>query len=143
MTLILAAQAFATLMMVGVIWMCQIAHYPLFADVGARLPAYQVRNRVRTTYVVGPPMLVEAITALLVLILLPTGVPMWAAWLGIALVAVCWITTFVRSVPAHERLTAAYDEDALAQLVRTNWIRTVAWTARGVLVLWMLVAATG
>lgn len=143
MTLVLAVQAFATLTMVGVVWMCQVAHYPLFADIGAGLPAYQVRNRVRTTYVVGPPMLVEAITALVVLIVLPDGVPMWAAWLGIALVAVCWITTLVRSVPAHERLTTAYDEDALAQLVRTNWIRTVAWTARGVLVLWMLVAATG
>lgn len=143
MTLILAAQAFATLMMVGVIWMCQIAHYPLFADIGDGMPAYQARNRVRTTYVVAAPMLVEAITALIVLIRLPDGVPMWAAWAGIALVAVCWITTFLRSVPAHERLTVAYDPAALDELLRTNWIRTVAWTARGVLVLWMLVVALG
>ncbi len=143
MTLILTVQAFATLMMVGVVWMCQIAHYPLFEDIGSGLPNYQVRNRVRTTFVVGPPMLVEAAMALVILIWLPAGVPMWAAWLGFALVAVCWITTLVRSVPAHERLTAAYDEDALTQLVRTNWIRTIAWTARGVLVLWMLVLALG
>jgi hypothetical protein len=40
----------------------------------------------------------------------------------------------------HARLGQGADEAALRRLVRTNWIRTLAWTARGVLVLWMLVA---
>lgn len=141
MTWLLAIQAFASLTMVGVVWMCQLAHYPLLALVDD-LPAYQTVNRVRTTLVVGAPMLVELATALVVLIVLPAGVPMWAAWLGITLVAVCWITTATLSVPAHERLNAGPDPAALQRLVRTNWIRTAAWTARGVLVLWMLVVAS-
>jgi hypothetical protein len=41
----------------------------------------------------------------------------------------------------HERLGHGYADWAHRRLVQTNWIRTVAWTARGVLVLWMLVAA--
>ena len=141
MTLLLCAQAFATLYMVGVIWMCQIAHYPLFSDIGDALPRYQARNVRLTTWVVGLPMLVEALCAIALLIWLPGGLPMWSVWLGFALVLVIWIATMVFSVPMHERLGHGYADGAHRRLVQTNWIRTVAWTARGVLVLWMLVAA--
>jgi len=41
----------------------------------------------------------------------------------------------------HERLGHGYADGAHRRLVQTNWIRTIAWTARGVLVLWMLVVA--
>lgn len=141
MTWVLAVQAAAALYMTGVIWMCQIAHYPLFADVGAGMPAYQRRNRVRTTYVVGPAMLAELVTAAIVVIARPDAIPAWAAWLGLALVAVCWAVTMALSVPAHERLSARYDEAALERLVRTNCIRTAAWSGHGALALWMLVVA--
>ena len=141
MTWLLCAQAFATLYMVGVIWMCQIAHYPLFSDIGDALPRYQARNVRLTTWVVGLPMLVEALCAIALLIWLPGGLPMWSVWLGFALVLVIWIATMVFSVPMHERLGHGYADGAHRRLVQTNWIRTVAWTARGVLVLWMLVAA--
>ncbi|MFM9123628.1 MAG: hypothetical protein ACKOSO_00265 [Actinomycetota bacterium] len=141
MTWLLAAQAFAALYMTGVIWMCQVAHYPLLHEVGDGLPAYQRRNRVRTTYVVGPAMLVELVAAAVLLVARPAAVPAWAAWLGIALVATCWAVTVLLSVPAHERLSARYDAAALDRLVRTNWIRTAAWTGHGALALWMLAVA--
>ena len=140
MTWLLCAQAFATLYMVGVIWMCQGAHYPLFSDIGDALPRYQARNVRLTTWVVGLPMIVEALCAVALLIWLPGGLPMWSVWLGFALVLVIWIATMAFSVPMHERLGHGYADGAHRRLVRTNWIRTVAWTARGVLVLWMLVA---
>ncbi len=141
MTWLLAVQAGAALYMTGVIWMCQIAHYPLFAEVGDGMPAYQRRNRVRTTYVVGPAMLAELVAAAVLLVSRPEAIPAWAAWLGIALVAIAWGVTIFLSVPAHERLSARYDAAALARLVRTNWIRTAAWTGHGALALWMLVVA--
>lgn len=141
MTWLLAVQAGAALYMTGVIWMCQIAHYPLFADVGSGMPAYQRRNRVRTTYVVGPAMLAELVAAAVLLISRPAAIPAWTAWLGIALVAIAWAVTILLSVPAHERLSARYDAAALARLVRTNWIRTAAWTGHGALALWMLAVA--
>jgi hypothetical protein len=140
-TWLLAVQAGAALYMTGVIWMCQIAHYPLFAEVGAGMPAYQRRNRVRTTYVVGPAMLAELVAAAVLLVSRPEAIPAWAAWLGIGLVAISWAVTMALSVPAHERLSARYDAAALARLVRTNWIRTAAWTGHGALALWMLVVA--
>jgi hypothetical protein len=140
-TWLLCAQAFATLFMCGVIWMCQVAHYPLFSDIGDSLPRYQARNVRLTTWVVGLPMIVEALCAVALLIWLPGDLPMWSVWLGFALVLVIWIATMVFSVPMHGRLGEGYSDGAHRRLVRTNWIRTIAWTARGVLVLWMLVAA--
>ena len=141
MTWLLAVQAFAALFMTGVIWMCQIAHYPLFAEVGDGMPAYQRRNRVRTTFVVGPAMLAELVAAAILVVTRPAAIPAWAAWLGLALVGVCWAVTMLLSVPAHERLSERYDPAALARLVRTNWIRTAAWTGHGALALWMLAVA--
>ena len=141
MTWLLAAQAAATLIMVGVIWMCQLAHYPLLADVGDALPRYQARNVRLTTYVVGLPMLVEAACAVVLVGWHPAAIPLWAALVGLALVAVVWLVTLLQSVPMHERLGRGFDEAALRRLLATNWIRTLAWTARGALVLWMLAVA--
>ena len=65
----------ATLYMTGLIWFVQIVHYPLFSRVGnAEFPAYEQRHTVLTTWVVGPPMLVEGITALILIWLRPGGV---------------------------------------------------------------------
>ena len=138
MTWLLAAQAAATLVMVGVIWMCQVAHYPLFGDIGSALPEYQERNVRLTTRVVGLPMLVEAATVIALLIWRPAEIPLWIALLGAALLIVIWAATVLFSVPLHGRLGHGYDAATHRRLVTTNWIRTLAWSARGVLVLWML-----
>jgi uncharacterized membrane protein len=126
---------FATLFMVGLIWFVQIVHYPLFADVGAdRFRAYEESHQRLTTWVVGPAMLVELSTAVL---LLKYGQPNSTslAWTGLALVGVIWISTATLSVPAHNSLTVEYTTAAYNNLVSTNWIRTIAWTTRGFLVL--------
>ena len=55
----------ATLMMTGVIWFVQVVHYPLMEQVGASgFVTYEKLHTRWTTYVVAPPMLVEAATAL-------------------------------------------------------------------------------
>ena len=136
---ILLANAASTLFMTGLIWFVQVVHYPLFARVGeSGFPEYSRAHQQWTTLVVGPPMLVEALTALLLLAVRPPAVPAWAAWLGVSLVGVIWLSTAALQIPAHARLTGGFDPQAASALVATNWIRTVAWSARGVLVLWMI-----
>ena len=47
--------------MVGIIWLVQIVHYPLFSRVGAAgFAIYSGAHSRLTGLVVGPPMLVEA-----------------------------------------------------------------------------------
>jgi hypothetical protein len=136
---LLVVQAAATWFLVGLIWMVQVVHYPLFARVGpAEFPAYHAAHSSLITWVVGPLMLLELCTTLLLLTQWPTSLPGWVAWLGLALLGVIWLTTLLVSVPLHARLAGGFEAQAHALLVGTNWIRTLAWTARGLLSLWAL-----
>jgi hypothetical protein len=138
----LLVQAAATWFMTGLIWFVQVVHYPLFDGVGREgFAAYEARHSALTTWVVGPPMLVEAGLALWLVASRPVGVPMAWAWLGLALVGVVWAATGLLSVPQHGVLAAGFDPRAHQLLVATNWVRTLAWTARAVLVALMLARA--
>jgi uncharacterized membrane protein len=141
-TTVLLLNAAATLFMVGLIWFVQVVHYPLFAAVGRDgFVAYHAAHSRLTTFVVGVPMLVEAATAALLLVARPAAVPVAAAWAGLALVGVIWLSTAALQVPQHGVLAAGLDPAAVRALVLGNWLRTAAWTARGALVLWLLARA--
>ncbi len=137
--LLLIAQVAATLVMVGIIWFVQIVHYPLFERVGkGSFPAYAGGHTYRTGLVVGPPMLLELATAVTLLFLRPQGVSASLAWIGLALLAVIWLSTAILQMPRHRALAPGFDPAPHRSLVLSNWLRTAAWTARGVLVLWMI-----
>jgi len=136
--LLLLLHAGATLWMVGLIWFVQIVHYPLMASVGQeQCCAYSLAHQKRTTLVVGPPMLVELVTAV-GLVLAGFGV---LAWIGLGLIAVNWISTAAVQVPCHHRLTKGFDAKAHRRLVATNWVRTIAWSARGIIAIALLHSA--
>lgn len=135
---LLLIHAAATLFMTGLIWFVQIVHYPLFAEVGvAGFARYEQLHSARTTWVVAPVMLVE-LAAAAALLWLADSQTRPLAQAGAALVAVIWLSTFFLQVPRHAQLKAGFDASAHAALVSTNWIRTVAWSARAVLALVLL-----
>jgi hypothetical protein len=133
-SLILLAQVISTWFLVGLIWTIQIVHYPLFAAVGVdRFVAYEASHTRLITWVVGPVMLVEAATAGLFVAMRPASIPAWIPWTGLGLVILIWISTAILQVPDHAKLANGFDAAAHAHLVGTNWLRTIAWTARGVI----------
>ncbi|MFO0912079.1 MAG: peroxiredoxin [Pirellulales bacterium] len=137
--IILLAHLGATLYMVGLIWFVQLVHYPLFDSVGGdEFTSFERRHRARTAWVVGPPMLVEGLTAVLLLWMRPSSIPAWSVWLGLVLLAVIWLSTFVVQVPRHRRLAEGFDPAVHRRLVGTNWWRTAAWSLRGVIALGMM-----
>ncbi len=128
----------STLFMIGVIWFVQIIHYPLFSSVGsAEFPAYEKAHTKRTAWVVAPPMLVELGTATLLLLFRPASISLEEALLGWVLLVIIWVSTYRLQIPDHERLTTGFDHRVHRHLVMSNWIRTVAWSARGLLVMVM------
>jgi hypothetical protein len=139
MRLTLLANAASTLYMSGLIWFVQVVHYPLFAGVGREgwVP-YAAAHQRLTTLVVGAPMLVELATAALLALRPPAGIGRALPVAGLVLVLVAWASTALLQVPAHGRLTSAFDLDVHRGLVAWNWLRTVAWTARAVIVVAML-----
>lgn len=132
---LLLLHAAATLFMTGLIWFVQIVHYPLFAAVGrSEFAAYEREHTRRTTLVVGPVMLAEALAALALLAARPSP----AAWTGLALLAVIWMSTAFLQVPQHNLLGFGFNPAAHAWLVQSNWLRTAAWTLRSLLALGLL-----
>jgi hypothetical protein len=84
-------------------------------------------------------MLVELVAA--VALVLPTGELRGPALAGLALLAVVWLSTALLQVPCHRRLERGFDGAVVRRLVSTNWIRTLAWTLRAMLALWLVVLA--
>ena len=138
MTLLLAHAA-CTWFLVGLIWIVQVVHYPLFAQVGREgYRAYQLAHQKRISVVVLPVMLGELLLTAWIALRPPAGLPGWAGWSGALLLGLVWLSTFVLQVPQHRRLEEGFDERAHALLVGTNWVRTIAWSLRGVLALAMI-----
>jgi hypothetical protein len=139
MDAVLVVGALATLFMVGVVWFCQIVHYPLFAAVGADgFVAYHARHSVRVTWLIAVPWLVEVASSAILVVERPADVPAWLAVLGAALAAATVVVTALVQGPAHTGLARGYDEDRIRSLVRGNAPRTAIWTAHGVVFAAML-----
>ncbi len=132
---LLLTHAAATWFMTGLIWCIQVVHYPLFARVGvAGYRDYQLAHQSLISLVVGPAMLIEAAAAALLLAARRDA----ATLSGAALLAAIWLSTTFLQVPLHNALAAGFDGDVHSRLVATNWIRTIAWSARGILALYLL-----
>ena len=129
----------ATWYLVGLCWLVQRVQYPLMDRVGAAgYPGYEQAHVSRIGPVVAPLMLIELGTGIGLLLSASPGETRWAFGLGLVLLAVIWLSTFLLQVPLHNTLVDGFDAGAHAALVRTNWIRTIAWTARGALLIWLL-----
>lgn len=133
--LLLPLNLFATLAMVGLIWFVQIVHYPMLRNVGDEAFFDYIRLHQRlTTWVVAPFMLIEAFTAVGLVYWHPGSISATWWWAGIALIFVIWVSTAALQVPCHGALVdKGFSMSQHSSLVATNWIRTAAWTARGIL----------
>ncbi|MGA1220237.1 MAG: hypothetical protein ACO3XP_06285 [Ilumatobacteraceae bacterium] len=128
----------ATGIMTGIIWFTQIVHYPLFARIPSELsPTHAEENQRRTSWVVGLPMLAEGLCAIALFLSPPDGVSRWLPFVGGVLLSVVLISTVALQVPRHAQLATRLNQDEIdsvvIKLVRSNWIRTVGWSARTVL----------
>ncbi len=129
-----------TLPLVGLIWLVQVVAYPLFAKVGpSEFGAYHEAHSRLITFVVGPLMVGELVASLA--LWADATVPRWLAGAAGALAVSTWLFTMFVSVPKHTLLATGFDAQVHAALVSTNWLRTAAWTLRGVLLLGWLGSA--
>ena len=135
----LLAHLASTLYMTGLIWFVQIVHYPLHGHVGEEsFQNYQNLHVNWTGYVVGPPMLIEMVTTVYFIINPIAGIPYRAFIIGAALLLLVWGSTALLQVPFHNSLVHHFQADAHSKLVSSNWIRTLGWTARSGVVLYMI-----
>ncbi|MBI3408091.1 MAG: hypothetical protein HY040_07005 [Planctomycetes bacterium] len=125
-----------TWFLVGMSWFVQIVHYPLIKGAFEEsFVLYEKAHSNLSTYIVMPVMILELVTAALLVLIHPRTFTPGEALFGLALVGVIWGITAWLHVPAHQRLMRGYEEDAHQRLLVSNWLRIVAWTLRGVLLL--------
>ena len=84
-------------------------------------------------------MAVEGLCVLTVFFARPAAIPFGLTLTGGIVEALAIGTTAFVSAPLHGRLQNGYDSALLSRLIRTNWLRTAAWTARGFIAVAMLV----
>ncbi len=127
---LLLAHAAVTWMLVGLIWVIQLVHYPLFRYVDEqKWSAFHTDHARRITWLVALLMPAELILACLLVLRAPSP----AAIVGLVLVLAIWLITAFVQVPAHTRLGDGFDAETHKALVRGNWLRTILWTLRGLL----------
>ena len=129
----------STWFMVGLIWLIQIVHYPLFKLVGKNeFQTYHNGHSVMITPLVGTVMIIELISSILLVVFPPKNVSLIIPIIGLILIFIIWSSTAFFQIPHHNALSKAYELEAHNLLVQTNWIRTISWSMRGLLLLYML-----
>jgi len=134
MIALMAIHAASTLMMTGLIWFVQLVHYPLMRLVGERrFIQYEREHMRRTTWIAAPLMIVEALSAAMLLYLADGAGLQTLAASGLIFLAMIWASTAALQVPCHRRLERQFNRNTAKRLVATNWIRTALWTARAMI----------
>lgn len=121
--------------LLGLIWVVQLVHYPGFAFVDAReFKTFHNLHTRNISFFVAPLMVVELILALVLVIIFSDQL---IFWLHLILTLALWGSTFFIQVPMHSRLASGKDKYIIRQLTLTNWIRTLLWTVKFFLALYL------
>ena len=119
---------FLALVLLGLILVIQIVHYPSFHFVPAeRFSDFSTFHSKRISFIVIPLMTFEFIGAVW-LFTTNWREPLAAA--ALIMVLSIWLVTFFISVPLHQRLVRDKDPAIINRLITTNWLRTAAWASR-------------
>lgn len=130
--LVIKTHLISTVIMVGVIWVIQLLHYPSFHYVEKNNYArFQHFHMTRISFIVLPAMILELGSGIL-LITLPSFLYDINSVFLIAFLflIIIWCTTATIFSGLHQKLTNGYDRVLVDKLVNLNWIRTFLWTTR-------------
>ena len=124
-------QLFTSIWMLSVIWFVQIVHYPLFSLIPkiARIE-FATKHQYLISWIVVIPMLVELVT--IFLIDYSSYEMLWV--LSIICLIIIWASTFILQVPCHNQLLINPTDQVILKLIKTNWIRTIFWTLKTILI---------
>ena len=115
--------------MFALIWLIQLVHYPSFVQIEEKkFVRFSVMHMNRITFIVGPLMLLEVVSS--VLLLYKMAPETLYNLINVLLLVGIWGGTAVFSIPCHTKLTKEKDLLAIQKLITTNWIRTFLWSLR-------------
>lgn len=129
----------ATWFLVGVIWFVQLIHYPLFSRVGVDgFRLFNRREMFRAILIYGFPMTIEITTGILLVWYRLPGIMMLQVWINLILLMGIWGISLVLHLPKQLLLFKSVNLMVVKKIVLFNWFRTVGWTLRGALMIWII-----
>lgn len=134
----LLIQACLTWIMIGIIWYTQIIHYPLYSKIKEGFVEYERAHIKRTSFIFAPLMFTEVVTAILLLGHAPGGLLTILATINLIFLIFVWLSTFLFQIHQHHKLAVRFSEKLLNRLISTNWIRTIFWSLKGLIMILML-----
>ena len=127
---------------VGLIWTIQLVHYPSMRFIPKeRFVEYHNFHSIRISFIAIPLMVTELGTSLILFYQNYNNAIQTIFLINLVIVALIWLSTFLIQVPLHNALSKEKQSEKLSKLICTNWIRTILWTARSILMILFLAFA--
>ena len=120
--------------LVVLIWIVQLVHYPSFHYIdSAKFIDFHSHHSTSITIIVMPLMLAE-LTISFFLAYRTGFAPLES--LALAMVVGVWLSTFLIQIPLHDQFSDGNNSTIITKLVNTNWIRTILWSCKAILLTW-------
>ena len=126
----------STSIMVGVIWIMQLVHYPSFNFINIEdYKSFQEFHMKRISLIVIHAMTIELTSGILIFWIYQTN----NIFFNVSLFCLffIWFLTAILFSKMHQKLTLGYQISIVTKLVNLNWLRTLSWTLRLGLVLFV------
>ena len=128
-------EVFSCFFMVGVIWLVQLVHYPSFRYISThKFKRFTIFHQKKISFVVAPVMTLEILSNIFLLFYYNINIS-FVEYLSSFLLFFIWVVTFLISVPCHNQLSIGFSESIITKLIVTNWIRTLLWSFRALILL--------
>jgi len=124
----------STSLMVGIIWVIQLLHYPAFHFIKeSDYVEFQHFHMQRISFIVVPVMILELFSAFMLVYYLRSNL------LTICLIILLfiWLITFVFFTKLHQSLLDGYNKTIVDKLVKINWSRTILWSLRLIILIYI------
>ena len=117
----------STSLMVGIIWVIQLLHYPAFHFIKeSDYVEFQHFHMERISFIVVPVMVLELFSAFMLVYYIQSNLLI----LCLIILLFIWLITFIFFTKLHQSLLDGYDKTIVDKLVRINWSRTILWSIR-------------
>jgi len=124
----------STSLMVGIIWVIQLLHYPTFHFIKeSDYVEFQHFHMQRISFIVVPVMIIELLSGFMMVYYFRSNLLI----LCLIILLVIWLITFVFFTKLHQSLLGGYDKIIVDKLVQINWSRTVLWSLRLIILIYI------
>ena len=124
----------STSLMVGIIWVIQLLHYPTFHFIKeSDYVEFQHFHMQRISFIVVPLMIMELLSGFMLVYYFRSNLLI----LCFIILIVIWLITFVFFTKLHQSLLGGYDKIIVDKLVQINWSRTVLWSLRLIILIYI------